>query len=112
VANTPTPVCALVGAAPNQTARVTVNSTALATTSIGGYEIQRCTGATCTNFTKVTGTAVNSAGTVDGRATATFQDNADACGTTYRYRVRTVGGAGTGLVSPSFSGTVLNVTIQ
>jgi hypothetical protein len=98
-ANRPTLTRALVGTAPNQTARVTVTWTAPApTTGIGGWEVQRCTGATCTNFVKLTGAAVNSAGTVDGRATLTFADNSVSRATAYSYRLRAVGGAGTGLV--------------
>jgi hypothetical protein len=73
-------------------------------TSVGGYEVQRCTGATCTNFAKVNGTAVNTAGTVDGRNTLTFTDTGLVRGTTYTYRMRTVGGQGTGLLG-GFSAT-------
>ncbi|MEY4748765.1 MAG: hypothetical protein RIQ60_979 [Pseudomonadota bacterium] len=95
----------------NGVARVNVSWTALTTAAIGGYEIQRCvsTGAgstTCRNtspFTKVTGTAVNTTGTVDGRATNTFGDTTVARTTNYVYRMRTVGGAGTGLVGGTFS---------
>ncbi|MFM2066615.1 MAG: hypothetical protein RLZZ584_1524 [Pseudomonadota bacterium] len=97
----PTLARALVGT----TARVTVNWTAPTPgISIGGYEVQRCTGTACTTFAKLTGTAVNSAGTVDGRATLSFADNTVARRTTYVYRLRAVGGAGTGLVG-GFSGT-------
>ena len=99
-ANLPTLTRQLVGTAPNQTTRVTVSWTApgIAVTQapIGGYEVLRCLGATCATFTKVTGTAVNTAGTVDGRGTLSFVDNGVVRGTTYRYRIRTVGGAGTG----------------
>jgi titin len=96
----------------NLTARVTVGWTALATASVGGYEIQRCvsTGANSTTcaanspFTKVSNPlAVLTAGTVDGRATATYTDNGVARNTNYVYRMRTVGGAGTGLVGGTFS---------
>ncbi len=66
---------------------------------VGGYELLRCAGATCTNFVKVNGTAVNTTGTVDGRSTSSFIDTGLTSGTTYRYRLRTVGGAGTGLVA-------------
>jgi hypothetical protein len=90
------------------TARVTVTWTAPGTTamqaSIGGYEVQRCTGLTCTNFVKVPGAAVNTVGTVDGRGTLTFVDNTVARRTGYTYRLRTVGGKGTGLVG-AFSPT-------
>jgi hypothetical protein len=87
------------------TARVTVSWSAPGTTtSIGGYEIQRCTGTNCTTFTKVAGTALNTAGTVDGRATVSFIDNSVARNTTYTYRMRVVGGAGTGLTG-AFSPT-------
>jgi hypothetical protein len=110
-ANTPTLARSLVGVGATATARVTLTWTALTTTAtIGGYEIQRCAGTTCTNFVKVTGSAVNTAGTVDGRATVSFQDNSVARGTAYRYRMRTVGGAGTGLVSTSFSGNAAVTT--
>jgi hypothetical protein len=80
----------------NATARVTLTWTALTTASVGGYEVQRCTGNGCTNFVKVPGTAVNTAGTVDGRATATFVDNTVARNTTYTYRMRAVGGGTAG----------------
>ncbi|RZS57094.1 fibronectin type III domain-containing protein [Sphaerotilus mobilis] len=65
---------------------------------VSGYELQRCAGATCTNFAKVPGTVVNSDGTVDGRATAGFIDTGLTSGTTYRYRLRTVGVKGSSLV--------------
>lgn len=82
----------LVGTAPNQTARVTVGWGALTHAAVGGYEVQRCAGAACTDFTKVTGAAVNTDGTVDRRATVTFVDNTVARATTYRYRIRAVTG--------------------
>ncbi|MEY4748770.1 MAG: hypothetical protein RIQ60_984 [Pseudomonadota bacterium] len=96
----------------NLTARVNVSWTALSTPAIGGYEIQRCNAigagstlcAANSPFTKVTGTAVNTAGTVDGRATTTFADTTVARNANYVYRMRTVGGAGTGLVGATFSG--------
>ncbi|MEY4748763.1 MAG: hypothetical protein RIQ60_977 [Pseudomonadota bacterium] len=113
-ANSPTLTRALTGTSPNQTAQVTVGWTkpgnATAQAAIGGYEIQRCTGSTCTNFVKVNGTAVNTTGTVDGRDTLSFVDKSVARATTYRYRMRVVGGAGTGGLG-NFSGTV-NVTTQ
>jgi Fibronectin type III domain len=97
----PTTTRSLVGTAPNQTARVRVTWTAPTfSTNVGGYEIQRCAGATCTNFVKVNGTAVNTAGTVDGRtgaASLAFNDDTVARGTAYRYRIRAVGGSGSGL---------------
>ena len=88
---------------------VTLNWTApVNTTQIGGYEVQRCSVALCTNFTKLSGTAVNTAGTVDGRTTLSFVDNNVARSTLYRYRIRTVGGTGTGQFG-AFS-TPVNVT--
>jgi hypothetical protein len=94
----------------NATARVTVTWTApgnaAAQASIGGYEVQRCTGLTCTTFAKVPGAAVNTAGTVDGRGTLTFVDNTVALATGYTYRMRTVGGTGTGLLG-AFSPTAI-----
>jgi hypothetical protein len=81
----------------NGVAQVTVTWTALTTASVGGYEVQRCTGNGCTSFVKVPGTAVATAGTVDGRATATFVDNTVARNTTYTYLMRVVGGGTTGL---------------
>jgi hypothetical protein len=81
---------------------IRVNWTASTTTTVGGYEIQRCTGAGCTNFTTLT--------TVNGRNTATFADTtATTVGTTYRYRMRAVGGVGTGVAPGTFSGTVTRV---
>jgi hypothetical protein len=97
-------------------ARVTVTWGAPGgTTSVGGYEIQRCTGATCTNFLKVSGStvtaaAVNTVGTVDGRGTLTYVDTGVARGTTYTYRMRTVGGTGTGFLGAF--GPTQNVTTQ
>ncbi len=111
--NTPTLLRSLAGTAPNQTARVTVNWAASGTATVGGYEIQRCTvttGGGCTPFVKLDGTAVNTTGTVDGRGTTSFLDTSVARGTTYRYRLRTVGGTGTGVVG-TFSGTA-TVTTQ
>ncbi|MGY0199127.1 fibronectin type III domain-containing protein [Leptothrix sp. BB-3] len=71
------------------------------TLSVGGYEVQRCianaAGTACAagqTAAKLNGTAVNTAGTVDGRATLTFRDTTAAAGTRYRYFVRAVGGAG------------------
>jgi len=94
-ANRPTLTRGLVAGA----ARVTVSGYQPGgLTSVGGYEIQRCVGAGCTNFLKVTGSAVNTAGTVDGSATTSFVDTSVARGTTYTYRIRTVGGAGTGFL--------------
>lgn len=77
------------------TVRWLVPGTAAAQAPIGGYEVQRCSLAACTNFTKLTGTAVNTAGTVDGRSSLHFVDNNVARLTVYRYRIRPVGGAGT-----------------
>jgi hypothetical protein len=72
--------------------------TATGTATVGGYEIQRCTGTACTNFTTLT--------TVNGRNTAAFNDNtATAVGTVYRYRMRTLGGVGTGFVGTTFNAT-------
>jgi hypothetical protein len=84
---------------------VTVQWTASTSTLVGGYEIQRCTGSNCTTFAKVPGTAINTAGTVDGRATASFVDNTVARSTAYVYRLRATGGAGTGALG-AFSSTV------
>ncbi len=101
-----TPVRSAVGAA---VSTITLNWTTSGAARVGGYEIQRCSfvapATTCANFAKLNGTAVNTAGTVDGRATASFVDNQVVIGTTYRYRIRTVGGAGTGFVG-GFGGTV------
>lgn len=80
------------------------------TTSVGGYEIQRCAGANCTSYAKLTGPAVNTTGTVDGRTTLGYTDTTTARGTTYSYRVRAVGGAGTGLVGTF--GTSRSITTQ
>jgi hypothetical protein len=102
----PTLTRALVGTA----ARVTVNWTAPGpTNSIGGYEVQRCTGTACTTFAKLTGTAVNTTGTVDGRATVSFVDATVARATSYVYQLRAVGGAGSGLAG-AFSATAAVTT--
>ena len=107
----PTLTRALVGPAGSRSAQVTVSWTlpgaAATRASIGGYEVQRCTGTGCTSFVKLAGTAVNSAGTVDGRATASFVDSSVARGTTYRYRLRAVGGAGTGVLGGFGSATAV-----
>jgi titin len=87
---------ALVGTAAQVTVRWTL---ATPNTAVGGFEIQRCVGATCTTFAKVSGSAVNTAGTVDGRATLSFVNTGLARATTYSYRVRSVGGGNTGLTS-------------
>jgi hypothetical protein len=92
---------------PNATARVTVALPGLTNAAVGGYEIQRCvsTGVastTCaagTDFVKVVGTAVNTAGTVDRRDSTSYPDNSVSRNTNYVYRIRTVGGSGTGLSS-------------
>ncbi|MFM2120457.1 MAG: hypothetical protein RL722_1925, partial [Pseudomonadota bacterium] len=94
---------------PNGAGTIRLTWTASTVATVGGYEVQRCEGATCTNFQKVTGTAVNTAGTVDGRSNRTFDDTGLTSGTTYRYRVRTVGGAGTTYVGATFSATVNRV---
>ncbi|MEY4747927.1 MAG: hypothetical protein RIQ60_141 [Pseudomonadota bacterium] len=107
VPSTPSLARSVVGTA----ARVVVTwSSANPTAPIGGYELQRCDGAGCTNFVKLTGTAVNTVGTVDGRTSLSFTDNNVARTTSYTYRVRAVGGAGTGLLS-NFSST-RSVTTQ
>lgn len=49
-------------------------------------EVERCTGASCTNFTAV--------GRTRGENGTGFQDRAVAGGTTYSYRVRAIGAAG------------------
>ncbi|MEY8875860.1 MAG: fibronectin type III domain-containing protein [Leptothrix sp. (in: b-proteobacteria)] len=102
---TPTLARTLVGTVPNQTARVTLTWTLPnPNTAVGGYEVQRCAGTACTSYAKVNGSAVNSAGTVDGRASASFVDNTVARGTVYRYRLRAVGGSNLG-ISSGFSAT-------
>ncbi|MFM2121338.1 MAG: hypothetical protein RL722_2806, partial [Pseudomonadota bacterium] len=94
----------------NNAARVAVNWTLGApNTGVGGFEVQRCAGVGCTSYAKLPGTAVRTAGTVDGRATLSFNDTTVARGTSYTYRLRSVGGAGTGLVS-GFSATSTVVT--
>ena len=112
-ANTPRLTGALVATPTGPGDRVTVAWTApgngTAQAAIGGYEVQRCAGSTCSNFVKLTGSAVNTAGTVDGRGTLNFVDTSVARRTTYRYRMRVVGGAGTGAVG-SFSGTAILTT--
>jgi hypothetical protein len=101
-ANRPTLVRSLVGAGVNATARVALTWTALTTSNVGGYVIERCAGAGCTNFAKVNGTAVNTLGTVDGRATRTFTDATVARATSYTYRMRAVSGKGvTGFTYPA-----------
>ncbi|MEY4748768.1 MAG: hypothetical protein RIQ60_982 [Pseudomonadota bacterium] len=81
---------------------IRLNWTALTTATIGGYEIQRCTGVGCTNFTTLT--------TVNGRNSTTFTDpTATTAGTTYRYQMRAVGGVGTNVTPGAFSGTATRV---
>jgi hypothetical protein len=123
-ANRPSLARSLVGTAPNQTARVTLTWATLSQNNVGGYVIERqCTSTTnpavtgCganAAFNKVNGTAVNTTGTVDGRGTATFQDNTVARATTYTYRMRAVGGNGitlpAGVTYPN--GPTQNVTTQ
>ncbi|MFM2067472.1 MAG: hypothetical protein RLZZ584_2381, partial [Pseudomonadota bacterium] len=75
---------------------------------VGGWELQRCAGATCTNFVKVNGTAVNTIGTVDGRSTVAFNDTGLTSGTTYRYRLFAVGAAGTTFRSATASAISVN----
>jgi hypothetical protein len=99
------------GTAPNQ-ARVTITWARQNVTAVGGYEIQRCQGAGCTSFTKLTGTAVNTDGTVDGRgatANLSFQDDTVVRGTTYRYRIRAIGGGKPSAVG-GFNAVIQNVT--
>ena len=92
-------------AAANGAGNIRLTWAALTTASVGGYEIQRCEGVACTNFSKVTGTAVNTAGTVDGRATVAFNNTGLTSGTSYTYRMRTVGGSGTGKFGATFGAT-------
>ncbi|MEY4754244.1 MAG: hypothetical protein RJA44_1919 [Pseudomonadota bacterium] len=95
----------------NGVARVNLTWTAVTAASVGGYQVERCvstgpTSTTCaagSTFEKVTGTAVNTAGTVDGRNTTGFADTTVARNTNYVYRLRTVGGAGTGLLGNTVS---------
>lgn len=101
-ANRPTLARSLVGAGVNATARVALTWTALTTSNVGGYVIERCAGAGCTNFAKVNGAAVNTTGTVDGRGTRTFTDATVARATSYTYRMRAVAGKGvTGFTYPA-----------
>jgi hypothetical protein len=81
---------------------IRLNWTASTTQTVGGYEILRCTGALCRNFTPLA--------TVAGRISASFSDTtATAVGTTYRYRIRTVGGVGTNVTPSTTSGTATRV---
>ncbi|MFM7067386.1 MAG: hypothetical protein ACKO0U_11260, partial [Gammaproteobacteria bacterium] len=100
------------------TAQVALRWTALNNASVGGYEVLRCLASsgtlpTCAAgsvLSKVTGTAVNTTGTVDGRVTTTFTDSAVQRNTNYVYSLRAVGGAGTGLVGlPSVTGVRVTV---
>ncbi|MGH8175610.1 MAG: fibronectin type III domain-containing protein [Steroidobacter sp.] len=50
---------------------------------VTGYRVERCTGATCTTFAQLT-----------TRTTTTYSNTGLTAGTTYRYRVRAVDGAG------------------
>ena len=101
-ANRPSLVRSLVGTGVNATARVALTWTTLTTSNVGGYVIERCAGAGCTNFAKVNGTAVNTLGTVDGRGTRTFTDTTVARATSYTYRMRAVSGKGvTGFTYPA-----------
>lgn len=103
------PTAARPGAAGNGAGSIRLNWVASTVVSVGGYEIQRCEviapATTCTNFAKLTGPAVFTNGTVDGRSTTAFIDTGLTSGRTYIYRSRTVGGAGTGFVAPTFSAT-------
>lgn len=106
----PTLTRSLVGTA----ARVTVTWTRQNQAAVGGYEIQRCEGAGCTNFTKLAGSAVNTDGTVDGRGatgTLSFQDNTVNRGTVYRYRIRAVGGGKPSALG-AFNATAQTITTQ
>lgn len=80
--------------APSTTAS-TVNLTWGASSgTVGNYQIERCTGASCTNFAQV------------GTSTATsFTDSGLAANTTFRYRVRATNSAG----SSGFS-NIVNAT--
>jgi hypothetical protein len=102
-ANRPTATASIA----NTVRRVTVGWATLADVAVGGYEIQRCiaTGAGSTTcaagspFNKVVNPlAVNTAGTVDGRTTASYIDSGLARNTNYVYRMRAVSGAGIPLV--------------
>jgi hypothetical protein len=109
VLTTALPTAARPAAAGNGAGSIRLTWVASTVASVGGYEIQRCEviapAITCTDFAKVTGTAVNTLGTVDGRATTAFNDTGLTSGRTYLYRSRTVGGAGTGYVGQTFSAT-------
>lgn len=105
VLTTALPTAARPLAAANGAGSIRLTWTASTVATVGGYEIQRCAGVACTNFAKVTGTAVNTLGTVDGRATNVFIDTGLTSGTSYTYRLRTVGGSGTTYVGGTFGAT-------
>ena len=99
-------------------AQVALRWTALGATSVGGYQVLRCRAAiaglaacaTGSTPTPLSGNAVNTAGTVDGRLTTTFTDSTAQRNTNYVYTLRAVGGAGTGLVGlPSLTGVAVTV---
>jgi hypothetical protein len=99
-------------------AQVALRWTALSATSVGGYRVMRCRAAaagiavcaTGSTLTPLSGNAVNTAGTVDGRLTTTFTDSTVQRNTNYVYFISAVGGAGTGLVGlPSLTGKAVTV---
>ncbi len=97
----PAAIAALAGPVPDTTPPSTVsglNATASSTSAIAlswssasdtggsglaGYKIERCTGASCSNYTQIATTASTS-----------FSNTGLAAATTYRYRVRAYDGAG------------------
>jgi predicted phage tail protein len=61
-----------------------------------GFRLERCTGATCTNFAQITETGAN---------VTTFNNNGLARRTTYRYRVRAFNASGNSAYSNIVNGT-------